>query len=83
MMMTLESLPSVFSPTYRAFVDPSGGGSDSMTLAIAHTHTDVVVLDAVREVRPPFSPEAVVADFATLLKTYRIHQVTGDRYAAE
>lgn len=69
--------------TYRAFVDPSGGSSDSMTLAIAHAHGDTAVLDAVREVRPPFSPEAVVADFASLLKSYRVHEVTGDRYGGE
>jgi hypothetical protein len=54
-----------------------------MTLAIAHAERGVAVLDAVREVRPPFSPEQVVADFAALLKTYHIHEVTGDRYAGE
>lgn len=68
---------------YSAFVDPSGGSADSMTLAIAHRRGDVAVLDAVREVRPPFSPESVVMDFATLLKSYRLHSVTGDRYAGE
>lgn len=71
--------------TYVAFVDPSGGSSDSMTLAVAHTDTDtkVAILDALREVKPPFSPEAVVAEFAALLKTYRVATVTGDRYAGE
>lgn len=70
--------------SYFAFVDPSGGtGSDSMTLAVAHREGDRVILDAVREVRPPFSPENVTMDFATLLKAYRIRSVTGDRYAGE
>jgi hypothetical protein len=41
------------------------------------------VLDAVREVRPPFSPENVTSDFARLLKSYRIARVTGDHYAGE
>jgi hypothetical protein len=41
------------------------------------------VLDAVREVRPPFSPESVVKEFAILLRSYRISTVTGDRYAGE
>src|SRR5437763_1858711 len=68
---------------YTGFVDPSGGSADSFTLAIAHMEKDVAVLDAVREVKPPFSPEAVVDDFAALLKTYRILRVTGDRYAGE
>jgi hypothetical protein len=69
---------------YVAFIDPSGGtGSDSMTLAIAHQEGDRSVLDAIREVRPPFSPEAVTADFAGVLKAYGVTRVTGDRYAGE
>jgi hypothetical protein len=32
-------------------------------------------------VKPPFSPEAVVADFCSLLKSYGIRKVIGDRYA--
>lgn len=54
-----------------------------MTVAVAHVERDKALLDAVREVRPPFSPEAVTSDFAALLKTYRISRVTGDRYAGE
>ncbi len=70
--------------SYRAFVDPAGGsGKDSMTLAIAHTADGVEVLDAIREIRPPFNPEHAVAEFAGLLKAYRITRVTGDRYAGE
>lgn len=68
---------------YVGFVDPSGGSADSMTLAIAHRSGDTVILDAVREVRPPFSPEAVCAEFAELLKQYRLSVVTGDKYAGE
>ena len=67
---------------YVAFVDPSGGSADSFTLGIAHKADDRAVLDVVREVRPPFSPEGTVADFAVLLKSYRITCVTGDRYAS-
>jgi hypothetical protein len=70
---------------YYAFNDPSGGSSDSMTLAIAHlehrNNEKVVTVDAIREVRAPFSPEAVVDEFATLLKIYGITAVCGDRYA--
>jgi hypothetical protein len=68
---------------YLAFVDPSGGSSDSMTLAIAHGEGERVVIDCVREQRAPFSPDAVVQDFAALLKSYRISVVTGDRYGGE
>lgn len=76
-------LPPLADCPYQAFVDPSGGSVDSFTLAIAHREQDTHVLDAVRERKPPFSPESVVEEFATLLKTYRVSSVTGDRYAGE
>ena len=33
--------------------------------------------------RPPFSPEAVTKEFSDLLKSYRVSNVTGDRYGGE
>jgi hypothetical protein len=54
-----------------------------MTLAIGHREDSVAILDAVRESKPPFSPENVVSEFAALLKSYGISTVTGDRYAGE
>ena len=80
-----EMLPAA-GVTYRAFVDPSGGSEDAMTLAVAHKTTrpdERVIVDAVREVRPPFSPSAVVDDFAVLLKSYRVSKVVGDHYGGE
>jgi hypothetical protein len=68
---------------YVAFVDPSGGSADSMTLAIAHREPDLAVLDYLDEVKPPFSPEAVVERFAAKLKAYGLTSVTGDRYGGE
>jgi len=70
---------------YVAFVDPSGGSSDSMTLAIAHADPIMsrYVLDLVAERKAPFSPESVVAEHAPLLKQYRVHSVHGDRYGGE
>ncbi len=65
---------------YRAFVDPSGGSNDSMTLAISHVEGERILLDLVREVRPPFSPESVVAEFCETLAAYKIREVRGDRY---
>ena len=78
-----RELPPQHDVRYLAFTDPSGGSQDSFTLAIAHEEDDLAVLDAVREVRPPFSPDDVVQDFAELLRTYRVTEVTGDRYAGE
>ena len=71
------------SKSYQAFTDPSGGSSDSFTLAIAHKEGDIAVLDCIRERRPPFSPEATVADFAELLQSYGVHRIHGDRYGGD
>src|SRR5262249_38153522 len=71
------------SVRYYAFVDPSGGSADSMSLAIGHREDDSVVVDALREINPPFSPESVVGEFSALLKSYRVSKITGDRYAGE
>ena len=80
-----RELPPVTDEHYFGFVDPSGGSNDSMTLAIGHRdrRSERTVIDAVREVRPPFRPANVTADFAVLLKSYRISTVTGDRYGGE
>jgi hypothetical protein len=69
--------------SYCGFVDPSGGSADSMTLAIGHREDDLTILDAVRELKSPFSPEAVVAEFVALFKSYRVRKVVGDRYGGE
>ena len=71
------------SVRYYAFVDPSGGSADSMSLAIGHREDDLVVVDALREIKPPFSPESVVGEFSALLKSYRVSKITGDHYAGE
>ncbi len=68
---------------YKAFVDPSGGSQDSMTLAISHSENGKPILDLIREVRPPFSPEDVVSDFVVDMKRYHVSRVVGDRYGGE
>lgn len=78
-----RELPPISDVEYVAFVDPSGGSQDSMTLAIAHYEDGTTMLDAIREVRPPFSPEEVTREFGDLLKRYHIETVTGDRYGGE
>ena len=54
-----------------------------MTLGIAHKQGTTVILDALREVQPPFNPEATTLEFADLLRRYRIAKVNGDRYGGE
>ena len=83
-----RELPPVQRVSYAGFVDFAGGsGQDSATLAIAHREfreeRSAGVLDLVREVRPPFSPEQVCRDFAGDLKRYRLSRATADRYAAD
>ena len=60
---------------YICFVDPSGGSSDAFTLAIAHTEGKTQILDLIRERKPPFSPEAVVEEFAKIIRSYRCTKV--------
>jgi hypothetical protein len=76
-----RELPGAEALDYVAFADPAGGsGSDSFTLAVAHREEDRVVLDAVRERRPPFSPDAAVEEFSQLLRAYRVSRLKGDRW---
>jgi hypothetical protein len=70
--------------TYFGFTDPAGGsGQDAMTLAICHLEDSVVVLDCLRERRPPFNPSDTASEFIETLKDYGITIVHGDRFAGE
>jgi hypothetical protein len=79
-------VPPISTERYAAFADPAGGsGADSFTWAIAHSEQRekrrVVVLDAVEERRPPFSPEQTVQECAGHLAVYGVSSIVGDRYA--
>ena len=83
-----RELPPSGGFVYAGFCDPSGGSSDSMCLGIAHAEvgelgTQVGVLDALIEARPPFDPDSVVKQFADMLRSYRLGSVTGDRYGVD
>ncbi len=69
--------------SYIGFVDPAMGsaGGDSMAMCIGHMDyaSSTVVIDVLREVKPPFSPEIVTSEFCALLQTYNISSVIGDR----
>jgi hypothetical protein len=67
---------------YIGFIDPSGGASDSMTIAIAHREKDIAVLDMIREAKPPFNPSEVTEQFCAELRRYGIRYAKSDRYGA-
>jgi hypothetical protein len=50
-------------------------------MAVAHREGDKVVVDAIRERKPPFDPDDVVIEFAATLKSYGIGTVQSDKYA--
>jgi hypothetical protein len=76
---------------YRAFVDPSGGSSDSYVLAIAHDEVHniegeertIAVLDKVVEWVPKFDPEEVSKEVVRHCQSFHINSVTGDAYGGE
>jgi len=77
----LFEIPPSPMTSYFGFCDPSGGSSDSMTLAISSRSKEgVAVLDHITEVKAPFDPDSVTQQFAQTLKAYGLHSVTGDRY---
>jgi hypothetical protein len=79
--------PAVSGVGYVGFIDAAAGsGRDSFAAAIAHADVQpdgqvVAVLDAVREVRPPFDPVAVAAELAAFLETYGVDVVQADKFA--
>lgn len=64
---------------YFGFTDPSGGSKDEFCIAIGHTEDQRTIIDVVRGMTG--TPAAIVAEFAELLREYRLSEVVGDRYA--
>lgn len=75
-------LPPRAGVQYLAHTDAAGGGGgDSYTLAIGHREGDDLIVDVVRGTAGKFSPTAVTASYAALLREYKINSVWGDHYA--
>jgi hypothetical protein len=69
--------------SYVGFADAaSGTGKDSFAIGIAHRENEEIVLDVAHEIKPPFNPQAAIAESAALFKNYRVFRVCGDKYAA-
>lgn len=86
-----SELSPISTQKYVAFVDPSGGSSDSYCVAIAHREQrgiganaiSMAVLDYVAEFKPPFSPEDVTNEIASAVLRFGCRSVVGDRYGGE
>lgn len=77
-------LPETKGASYYAFVDPSGGRGDAMTLSICHKEdSEKIIQDCIRVKKSPFNPEECVREFADVIKSYGLSDVTGDRYSGE
>jgi hypothetical protein len=69
---------------YKAFVDASGGRSDSYVLAVGHKEdSNKFVIDCIRSRQPPFDPGVVTCELAHTAKGYGVRVVGGDSYSAE
>lgn len=77
-------LPKIADVKYRGFLDPSGGKSDSMCLCLSHMESSgKIVIDVIRERRPPFQPADVVKEFSGVLESFNVREIESDRYAGE
>jgi len=80
-----RELPPIEGVKYTAFIDPSAGGQDSFALAISHVEGGgrFIILDKVFEWQPPFNPNQVVLECATIMKAYRCFWALSDRFARD
>lgn len=76
-------IPPEAGKSCTAFVDPAGGGqgvnADHFTMAIGYKQKDRVIVCGVFGRKG--SPDQIIAEFAEILKSYRVRQVHSDRYA--
>jgi hypothetical protein len=76
-------IPPVADVVYRSFVDVGGSGASEFSIAIGHRDVarGKVVVDLIRSVHPPYNVVETTAQFAALLRQYRIGEICGDYYA--
>lgn len=78
-----RSLPRRAETQYAAFIDPSGGRSDSFTCGIAHAENGRSVLDKLVIIAAPFDPEAATVTICEALSAYGLDRATSDQYAGD
>ena len=74
-------LPYFNKHRYQCFIDPAGGGKDEFCLAIGHREDEKVIVDVLMAKHG--SPAAIAAEYAEVMKQYRIATAISDRYAGE
>ena len=75
-----RELPPSRGHSYKIYVDPSGGASNSFTLCAAHNEGGIGIIDLLVERLPPFSPADVVEQYAAICTRYGVGSVMGDKY---
>jgi hypothetical protein len=68
---------------YVALFDAAtGSGKDSAAVCIGHIEagTERVMIDAIRERKPPYSPEQIAKEFSALIRSYNISNVLADHF---
>jgi hypothetical protein len=75
-----ELTPDPSRSVVGAFDGATGSGSDAAGLAMAY-RDQPAELAALRHWRPPFSPVDVIREAAALCRTYRVSELTIDRFA--
>jgi len=78
----VELVPSS-EHAHKDFGDFSGNRSDPHVQCIGHAVGDKVVIDCLKVWTPPVDLDSMMAEAATLLKTYGISRVQGDNYAGD
>jgi hypothetical protein len=74
----------ISSVRYAGFWDSAGGtGQDSWVSAVGHREGDHLFVDAIREARPNFSPQAVAAEHTAFFRTYGVRKFSGDHYGGD
>jgi hypothetical protein len=67
-----------------AFADVAGGGGrSSYAIAIGRLEDEKIIVEVVRSRAPKFNPEAVTEDYASLLKSYGLYEVFGDKFSGD
>jgi hypothetical protein len=72
---------------YVCFVDAASGtsGGDSFCIGIAHktSWSDQVILDVLREFKPPYLVDTAIKEAVSLCRQYRIETMVGDHWSGD